>query len=178
MAVDPFYEAAQLLYQCLCEQMNLLPEPDRPARCCLLAAQDFELGVAILEDMCACGTAWVRIGSFAPTSHFPGPQEQATFCGPEAWTLNLEMGVARCPPIGNIQELPTCDEFAQYTQKVMADAQAMRNALLCCFQPSRPNRLMLIGDWQAFGPEGACGGGKMQVQVQILRCNECPPEVP
>ena len=174
MAVDNFLVAAQLLYACLCEQVNLLPEPDRPTRCCLIAASEFEMGVATLEDMCACGTAYVRIDSFTPSSTFPVQQELATMCGPEQWALTLELGIMRCPPIGTAEVLPTCDEYAAYTAKVMADAQAMRNAVICCFGPARPNRLLLLGGWQAVGPEGACGGGKMTVQVQILRCDECP----
>jgi hypothetical protein len=174
VAVDKFLEAALLLQQCLCDQMALLPLADQPQRCCVIAGQDFEMGVALTEDMCACGTAWVRIDSFTPSATFPIQQETPTNCGPEQWTLTLELGVARCPPLGDANVLPTCTEWADYTTKVMADAQAMRNAIICCFGPARPNRLYLIGGWQAFGPEGLCGGGKMTVQVQILRCNECP----
>lgn len=178
MAVDRFMEAALLLQQCLCEQMNLLPEPDRPQRCCIIAGQDFELGVSLTEDACRCGTAWVRIDSFVPSSQFPLAQEIPNNCGPERWALTLELGVARCPPVGTVELLPTCEELALYSAKVMADAQAMRNAIICCFGPSRPNRLYLIGGWSAFGPEGMCGGGKMTVQVEILRCDECPPSEP
>lgn len=176
MAVDKFLTAAQALRDCLCAQMNLLPVDDRPERCCLLAATDFELGVSLLEDACRCGTAWVRIAGFDPSSSFPLPQELATPCGPDQWSLTLELGVARCPPIGTAERLPTCDELEAYTVKVMADAQAMRNAVFCCFAPGRPanGRLLLLGGWQAFGPEGMCGGGKMTLQVQIPKCDECP----
>lgn len=176
MAVDPFFAAAQALYACLCDQQNLRPEPERPARCCLIAGQDFELGVSLQEDACKCGTAWVRIDSFTPSDNFPLQQEVAQNCGPAQWAMTLELGIARCPPVGTIDRLPTCEELNAYSELVMLDAQSMRNALLCCFGPSRPNRLMLIGGWSAFGPEGMCGGGKMTVQVQVLRCNECPED--
>lgn len=174
MAVDNFMLAAQAMRDCLCAQMNLLPEPDRPQRCCIIAGQEFELGVSLLEDACRCGTAWVRIDSYQPSSTFPLPQELAQKCGPEQWALTLELGVARCPPVGTATKLPTCEELDLYSAKVMADAQAMRNAVLCCYGPGRSNRVFLMGAWTAFGPEGLCGGGKMTVQVQILKCDECP----
>ena len=171
---DKFLEAARALHTCLCLQVAAMPEPTRPKRCCLMVGADFELGVAITEDMCKCGTAWVRVVSFVPSSTFPNPQEEATHCAPEGWSLTLELGIARCPPIGDARVLATCDEMDDYTELVMGDAAAMRRAVLCCFGPGRANRLFQLGSWEAFGPEGMCGGGKMTVQAQILRCNECP----
>lgn len=173
---DQFFTLAEQMHACLCAQVNAtIPVDDRPSRCCLLAGSDFELGVSLTEDACRCGTAWVRIASFAPTGAFPNPQETPSNCGPDGWSLTLELGIARCPPIGDATTLPTCEELAAYTAKVMTDAQAIRRAIICCLGPSRPTRRYLMGAWEAFGPEGMCGGGRMTVQLQLLNCDDCPP---
>lgn len=173
MALDLILDAATKLHTCLCAQVNLLPIDDRPQRCSLIPATEFELGVSLTEDMCRCGTAWVRIDSYVPSDQFPAQQQVPTNCGPPQWALTLELGIARCPPIGDANVLPTDAEWIAYTDLVMADAQAMRQAVICCFGPTFPNRRYLIGSWAPFGPEGLCGGGRMTVQVQVMKCDEC-----
>lgn len=173
MAVDRLMVAATKLHECLCAQVALMPVDTRPARCTLIAAAQFEAGVAQLEDMCACGTAYVRIGAYVPSEAFPDQQQAATKCGPPQWSLTLELGILRCPPIGTADVLPSDQAWFDYTTQVMADAQVLRQALFCCYGPARPNLMFLVGGWEAVGPEGLCGGGRMSVQVQVIACNEC-----
>ncbi len=174
MATDLILAAAQEMHACFCAQLNItVPVDDRPQRCCLFVGEDFEMGVAINEDMCKCGTAWVRVAGITPTGIFPNQMSEATNCAPTGWSLSLELGVARCPPLGDAYNLPSCDDWAAYTARVMTDAQAMRQAIICCLSAARPNRQYLIGGWAPFGPQGLCGGGKMTVDLQLLRCNEC-----
>lgn len=174
MAVDRLMDAATAMHQCLCDTVNsAIPVDDRPQRCTLIATPDFEMGVAQLEDMCRCGTAYVRIDSYVPTDEFPQAQQVATNCTPSQWALTLELGIMRCPPIGTSETLPSDAEWLAYTQRIMADAQVMRQAVFCCFGPATPNRKYLLGSWVPVGPEGLCGGGKMTIQVQIIACNEC-----
>jgi hypothetical protein len=171
---DILYDAAAQLHACLCAQVNALTNP--PERCCLSVGAQFELGVALNEDMCRCGTAWVRIAGFVPSVTFPGQQEEPTNCRPPFWALTLEMGIARCPPLGTMADLPTCTEWATFAQTVMDDAAAMRRALYCCEETLLKARGLkfVVGNWTPFGPEGMCGGGTMTVTVPVLACDECP----
>lgn len=170
---DIIAEVAEDLYACVCAQVALLADP--PNRCCLLAGATFELGVAINEDMCRCGTAWVRVASVAPSVTFPSVQEEPRNCRPPMYAVTLEMGVARCPPIGTTQDLPTCPDWLAYSRKVLDDAAALRKAVFCCFGPMLSSRGLkyVLGAWEPFGPEGLCGGGIQSVTVPVMACDEC-----
>lgn len=171
---DILYDAAVALKDCLCTQVAALASP--PQRCCLAVGAQFEMGVALNEDMCRCGTAWVRIASFVPSNVFPAAVDEPTNCNPTFWALTLEMGIARCPPLGSMSDLPTCDEWATYTSQIMDDAAAMRRAVYCCEQPLIKARGLkfVVGQWTPFGPEGLCGGGTLSVTLPVVACDECP----
>src|SRR5918994_7225062 len=110
---DMFTGFADRLLACLCAQW---PDGDplAPARCCFKFDADLPtMGIALTEDECKCATAWVRVVDWQVSSDatFPGPDTsmEAQNC-PTMWALVLEMGIGRCPPIGDENTLPTCEE--------------------------------------------------------------------
>lgn len=173
-----FSPYADRLLACLCAQMQLLPEPQRPTRCCFRFDADMPtMGITKTgEDECKCGTAWVRVADWYITSDdtFPGaddsPEEHSC---PRAWALVLEMGVGRCPPTGDESTLPTCDELNAFHQVMMDDASAFRKAILCCFATVDPNEKFVIGRPQRVGPAGKCMQQTLEITVMVVACNEC-----
>jgi hypothetical protein len=169
-----FFDLADRLRACLCTQVALLPDP--PQRCEVMVGSELEFLVSLSEDYCRCGTAWVRISEIVSTEVFPTPQEQFRHCLPDQWAMTLEVGIVRCPPVGDAGVLPTPAELSAFAATVMLDAQAMRKAISCCFTPPLEaiGRQWIMGSWQAFGPMGMCAGGRMPVQVQVLCMDSCP----
>lgn len=177
MADQLFMPLANRLLTCLCTQMDLLPEAQRPARCCFRFDGDLPtMGVSTTEDECKCGTAWVRVADWYITSDevFPGPDDspEEHSC-PRAWALVLEMGVGRCPPTGDATTLPTCAEYNAFFQVMMDDASALRKAILCCFGAVDPLEKFVMGRPQRVGPSGKCIQQTLDVTVMVVACNEC-----
>lgn len=172
---SPFSTEAERVFDCLCAQVALMPAEVRPQNCCLFIGSDQEFLAGLDEDRCKCGTAYVRIGSITPVTIFPQAQERWIACAPDQWNLNLELGIVRCPPLGTERAPATCAEELAFTRQVMDDADAMRKAVTCCLIPSLPaGRQFIVGAWTAFGPQGMCGGGTMQLQLQVTCRTSCP----
>lgn len=177
MADTLFTPYVQRLLACLCAQFDLLPEAQRPARCCeKFSGATPTMGIAVTEDECKCTTAWVRIADWYPTSDdtFPGPDTtpDASKCM-TAWGLVLEMGVGRCPPIGDENVLPTCEEQNAFAQVMRDDASVFRKAIRCCFAQVNPLEEFVIGQPRILGPSGACIQQTLNLTVMVVACNEC-----
>jgi hypothetical protein len=159
-----------------CLEAALGGEPDgvRPAEVCFVpgsVGEDF-LSIGLSEDKCCSGFAWVRVDSIAPQS--PQPGEEIGPCGIYTWAVTLEMGVARCAPVGDQYSGPSCTEWTEVALAVQQDAAAMRRAW-CCWQPLIASGRTSVGPWQPFGPQGGCTGGTMQVVAFVDGC-ECSEE--
>lgn len=175
--MDMFTPFADRLLQCLCAQW---PDGDplKPARCCFRFDGDTPtMGIAISEDECKCGTAWVRVVDWFPSSDsaFPGPTTDVgeQTC-PRMFGLVLEMGIGRCPPIGDQNNLPSCTDYNAFHAVVMDDGVRLRNAVYCCFLTVDPLDRVVIGQPQRLGPQGACFQQTLTITVQVPACNECP----
>lgn len=153
---------------------------DAPADVCLINGEDGRtfLSAGMSEDRCCSGFAWVRVAAIAPRSPQPGVPTHG--CGVIMWQVELEMGAARCHPVGDVHAGPTCAELEAVALAVQQDAAAMRRAL-CCFTASLDDgdgpgsRGYSVAPWAPFGPEGGCTGGMMQVAIPIEAC-ECTEE--
>lgn len=178
-----FSPYADRLLGCWCAQLETRPlaewDPAK-ARCSFRFDQDEPtMGLALLEDECRCGTAWVRVADWYITSQnaFPGPDNtlDAQRC-PTAWALVLELGIGRCPPIGDEKKLPTVAELNAFHQLMMEDAASMRKAIYCCFGAVDPMDVFVLGQPRRTGPNGACMQQSLPITVMVVNCDECQPE--
>lgn len=158
------------LKRCFCEQ---LAEVSAPVVCCCLMP-----GAQVAWDSCDPGQAWVRVASIYQVGHtFPQPArpEDLGPCGGiGGWAVTLELGAVRCLPQPDLNGvLPTCEDYSEAARLVLADAHAMRRAVLCCDWRDACDlgeAGMVVGNWMPTGPQGACAGGVMSVTVEVHAC--------
>lgn len=165
-------EMAATLRDCLMTELALRDNP--PAETCILSGEDGRtfLSVGTQQDRCCAGFAWVRVARVLPS--IPPSGQDPGNCGVDSWQLDLEMGVARCAPVGSdfVAAGPTCDEMLATFVQVQSDAEAMRRAV-CCLQPQTQSLRVYPTEWLPFGPEGGCTGGIMGVTLKLDDCDSC-----
>lgn len=175
--VDPIGSpVAEQLLMCLEDQLSTLPSPPKYMQ--LRVGQ--ETGPLIGEniDECCAGLAWVRISDIYPSwDSFPGPDNTWLPCGPLAYAVVLEMGVAFCMPWSDSDDTfenrdpPNAQDWATAFQTQMQHQTLMRRAAACCF---RPTQRRAVGSWSPLPVEGGCTGGKMTVTVSVpAPCADC-----
>lgn len=173
---DMFTAYADRLLGCLCAQWQA-GDPLKPGRCCFRFDGDMPtMGIALNEDECKCGTAWVRVVDWfvSSDSAFPGPTQDVTEQNcPMMWGLVLEMGIGRCPPTGDERNLPSCDALNAFHGVVMDDGRRLRNAIYCCFGTVDPMDRFVVGNPERLGPQGKCYQQTLTVTVMVMNCNEC-----
>lgn len=159
----------------MCLQTALGARPNPPATVCTIPGEGFQLmlSAGLMENLCCDGYAAVRLAGVTP--RYDTLAEFVSPCGIQRWRVDLEMGVARCAPVGDIEAGPSCPQWRAAADLAMSDLGAMGEAL-CCFQA-----LPVVGgaqnttvtQWLPFGPEGGCQGGIMGVSVLVGAC-QCP----
>lgn len=135
--------------------------------------------LSLRQDECCEGLAWVRPGSFFPSSDvFPNQDGVPPRQGVTGWAITLELGAIRCAPTPGAERIPTETEWDTTTQAVMDDAAAMRRAI-CCFIAAKQGRAknVLPGIWQPLAVEGGCVGGVLPVTIKGPAC-DCPQAGP
>src|SRR5689334_23977155 len=107
----------------VCLQNALAANPNLPADTCVYNGEDFRafLSAGLSEDRCCSGFAGVRIAGIRPTVPVEGVLEH---CGVRVWQVDLEMGVARCSPVGDIDSGPTCAQLTEVAEQVQLDARS------------------------------------------------------
>jgi hypothetical protein len=129
------------------------------------------------EDECKCGVAWVRLSGI--TMGGTGQDEAlprnaaGALCGPQQWTATVELGVQRCPTLGDAHTNPTAVESLADTLVQLSDERAMRAALRCCFGSTQD---VTPGEYTPLGPEGLCYGGQWSATMVLDDCDDCTPE--
>lgn len=163
------------LAACLCAQLEAVSKP--VACCCALPGQQ------VAWDDCDPGQAWVRVANMymvGPKFPAPATAEDLGVCGGMGgWAVTVELGVLRCMPgIGEDDELPECEEYTATNRIVLADAHAMRRAILCCDWRSGcgmpSDARVVVGAWTPAGPAGTCVGGTMTAVFEVSAC-VCDP---
>ena len=145
---------------------------DPPALASLRPGDVIELLASQNNDECCAGLAWVRNVTIYPSTNFPDQDSEASNCGPLAWAVVLEVGIARCAPVPDVDDLPTSDDWANATGQVMADAAAIRRAVkLFKTLPDWEDSMWVVGAWTPLRTEGGCMGGAMQVTISMLDCD-------
>ena len=168
--VDPVAQPIlDALLACLETQVARVPDP--PAVVCMRPGDRVELLIAQGQDECCAGLAWVRLAQIYPSSEFPTQDEGFVKCQ-TGWAVVVEIGVARCAPVGDERNLPTCDQWTKVTNNTTADAAALRRTLLC-FRALDDHRftMMVPGSWEPLTTEGGCVGGAMTLTVQASMCD-------
>ena len=156
---------------CLCVAMITHPSP--PALCCQRWGDHVSLGVSTTQDECCSGLAWVRFDSAVTTDDgsFPRASTLLRKCS-QQWSVSLELGVARCAPIGDAHTLPTCGDWTDLKALAAADMLALRQTV-CCIQEIFGYRDLVVGSFQPKGPEGGCYRTTLDVTVKLTGCDEC-----
>lgn len=128
-------------------------------------------------DECCSGLAWVRIAGVFPSSDFPQPDSDWSPCGPFAYAVQLEMGVAFCMPWSDSEsgfddiDPPGTNDWGVASVTQQQHQNLMRQTAACCFVT--PQR-RIVGEWSPLPVEGGCTGGKLMVTVSVMNpCSDC-----
>lgn len=175
--VDPIATpVANALLACFTEQLQQLPNPPKYIQ--MRVGQDtgplFGPGV----DECCSGLAWVRVAAVYPSwDNFPAADNTWLPCGPLAYAVVLEMGMAFCMPWsdsdGTFEDLdpPSTQDWATASATQMQHMTLMRRTAACCFAPTQRRA---VGEWGPLPVEGGCTGGKLTVTVSVMNpCSDC-----
>jgi hypothetical protein len=155
----------------LASLQDAVADLDRPpAKVGLRPGVTADLLISMTEDECCAGLAWVRVASVYPSGSFPQPDADYVACAPLQYAAVLELGIARCAPVGDAQTLPSADDWNDATGDMLADAAALRRTV-CTWVESNPDRMYLVGVWQPLPVEGGCLGGVQTVTVAIDACD-------
>lgn len=151
-------------------EMSKVPSP--PAKVCLRPGDRVDLLISQQEDECCSGLAWVRLAGIYPSNNFPVQDEGFVKC-PTGWGVQIEIGAARCGPVGNENHLPTCDDWSAATNNTTADTAALRRTILR-WKAMEENRFRMYvpGGWLPITTEGGCVGGAMLVTVAAPYCDK------
>lgn len=152
-----------------------MPTGTMPSEVCARVGEVASMDASMFEDLCCSGLAWVRVADiFSSATDFPTPDTLTVWsgCGPRAWGVVFELGVMRCAPTGDINTIPTCEEWTALQENVMKDAKAMRQAFCCIFRQFDAGSIAL-GSWVPLPTTGGCAGGTWQVTVQIINSECC-----
>jgi len=167
---------AEELLACFTAQLMELPNP--PANIHMRVGTDTGPLYGPNVDECCAGLAWIRIAGVYPSwDSFPSPDNDWTPCGPLAYAVQLEMGMAFCMPWADSEDgfenldPPSQADWAQAAVTQMQHQNLMRKTAACCF---RPTQRRVVGEWSPLPVEGGCTGGKLLVTVSVMNpCSDC-----
>jgi hypothetical protein len=113
------------------------------------------------------GVAWVRPVTTFPSTTFPLPDDPSTRIACRAgFAMEIEIGVARCAPRARDRSMYVDpQDVFEATRLYMADMQAMKRAVLCCYKPSHPEALVAFGVWTPLEVAAGITGGTWQAWI-------------
>lgn len=167
---------AEELLACFTEQLSALPSPPKYIQMRIGQETGPLIGPGV--DECCAGLAWVRVADVYPSwDSFPQADNTWTPCGPLAYAVVLEMGMAFCMPWSDSEgsfddvDPPSTADWAAAFATQMRDQSIMRRTAACCF---RPTQRRAVGGWTSLPVEGGCTGGKLTVTVSVMNpCSDC-----
>lgn len=165
---------ANELLTCLCEQLELNPDP--PAQCCLragpLVIHDVDAQTSV-DKICCPGLAYVRIGTVYPSTDFPAPDLRNDKCLSLARAVELTMGVVRCVPGMGRPQGPSCDDWTLAALHDANDLDAMWKAT-CCFKDGTEFKKVRGRRWAVqtsiVEQQGDCIERSLTMIVEVPRC--------
>lgn len=160
---------AEQLLECFVTELAKVEQP--PAAVHLRPGISPVAWVSQHENECCSGLGWIRVDSFFPSSDvFPTQDDTPPPKGTAAWAIVLELGVFRCAPSPDEDDIPSAAQWADVVQTVMDDAAAMRRAI-CCLTDQHGRQRVLPGQWVPLDVQGGCAGGYMTVTVKGPACD-------
>lgn len=171
LVIEPI---AMDLLTCLKAEVKKISAP--PAKVGFRTGNEVGLLIALDEDECCDGLAWVRWSGAFPSTELGVPREAPPVGGRldmGFWSIGFELGIARCSPRGmSVRANPTAKQWDDVSLLVFEDQAALR-ATYCCFNnlPRRKGHT-LITDAGPLDTEGGCTGSIMSLFVRGPSC-EC-----
>lgn len=147
------------LSECLCAELGAM---DGPGLCFCGVVHGDEIPLDLMEKQgVGTGLAWTLLVNGFPSTNFPDPDP--TWLRNAGWAYVIELGVARCVPIGTATKPPSVQERFNATRLQLADMAAMKRAIRCCFATSSAD--VAIADYQPIPTSGGIGGGRITLTV-------------
>lgn len=155
--MSDIFQRLQDLSVCLCAQLEI----DGSSTLCFCGVTPGEqVAHEYMGDCDDCSMAWVRVSAIYPASGVgqiniaPGNCQSLT-------GVDIEMGIARCNPVGGPDgSPPTQEELLAAAEQQIKDAMTMWRAIICC-QGEEAD--WIIGQYQPFGPDGGTVGGTIEI---------------
>ena len=162
------------LRSCLCDLLKATTLG--PAcRCYLAWGSGFPI-----QDGCSCvcegplpdgvehnGDAWVKLDGLDPD----GGIDDRGWCAP-AWLATITLGVYRCTPVPEEDEVPDADEVTDTSLALASDMTALFQVRACCTALDEGARVLT---WSPFDITGGCGGSYLTLQVPLAGTSTgCP----
>ena len=166
---------AQDLRDCLQTTLGAGLTPIAPQHVMLRAGVEVTPLLGTNDDECCRGLGWVRIVRVSGVRQLGDVDNVA--CFQQERTLVLELGVARCAPSAPTASVPTEEQWTAAAVQLDDDQGAMEAAICCAFGDLDTYvyaEEVAVGDYEPFGVDGNCIGGRMQVSVRMTAC--CPTE--
>lgn len=155
----------------LCLEIEAAKVPSPPQSVCMRPGDRVDLLIAQGRDECCEGLAWVRLAQVYPSSDFPAADQAYRKCQ-TGWAVVVEIGMARCAPVGDENHLPTCDQWTETVNHTTADAAALRRTRMRLHTlDDFRHRMSVPGQWEPMTTEGGCVGGAMLLTVQAPMCD-------
>lgn len=164
-----FLPALEDMLGCLSSAASDLTDP--PNVIGMRYGQEVVFDMAQNADLCCQGFAWVRMAGASP-GFGDDPYSAAARCRVMTWTLDLELGIVGCAPMGDDENIVSEQEQTETAYRLSEEFAALRRAL-CCFGDLIPGYDFTVGAYAPAGPLGGCVGASINVQVQIV-ANDSP----
>lgn len=144
------------LADCLCQQITDSGLPET-CFCGIFPGEQVPFDYCDGCEDNLCGQAWVRLATMFPSAIFPTLDITAKCTSPLA--IQLEIGIVRCAPMPTSDgTAPSLQDQLEASALQIADAMAMRRAIMCCAKVNSRRDNLLVG-YTPVGPIGGCVGG-------------------
>jgi hypothetical protein len=125
------------------------------------------------------GQAWIVAGGqyrAGATFTAQADQEGPGGCVSNGWAVEMTMGTYRCATtLDEDGDAPQCEALEADAQALLSDAQALRQAVMCCLPgliEDYGGGRFQIGRIDTITPQGGCMGVQIGVIVEFYDC--CP----
>lgn len=156
---------AQELRNCLETALEAQPFPT-PAQICLRGGEQVRPSISTVGDECCSGLAWVRIMGSEP--RFTEADNLGECLGALTRT-RFELGVARCMPTPDADEMVTCEQWSEVVARMESDHSAMEAAICCFIDLAQTHPLgspQVYRDvYTPIGPDGRCIQGTLELTI-------------
>lgn len=133
-----------------------------------------------IQDGCSCqcgidgehnGDAWVKLDSLEPDlGSSLGGNDLIGWC-PPGWLASITMGVYRCVPVAEAEDVPAAEDVTDVSLALMSDMAALWRVLSCC--PAALGEGVRVLGWNPIDVSGGCAGSYLSVQVPLAGTNSC-----